>query len=191
MRYVTFLQINHSFICPCSTDRMESEYILARNQITKLDTDITPQDIADTVLQLDRLRKLPRPKSDDEVLERVDYYFQACAENRIRPGIETLALALGVSRVTIFNWSQGIKCSDRRREIIEHAKMLVAAYVEQASLSGKLNPVTAIFLQKNWFGYRDSQTLELSRPSDALLTAEQTPEEIAAAIEADVIPNDD
>jgi hypothetical protein len=109
----------------------------------------------------------------------------------MRPGVEGLALALGVSRQTLFNWSQGIKCSDKRRQIAEHAKALIAAYIEQVSLSGRLNPVTAIFLQKNWFGYRDSQTLELSRPSDALLTAEQSPEEIAAAIEADVIPNDD
>ena len=111
---------------------------MARNQITRLDTDIAPQDVADMVLQLDGLRKLPRPKNDDEVLERIDHYFQMCAENRVRPGIETLALALGVSRVTVFNWSQGIKCSDRRREIIEHAKMLVSAYIEQAQAAADI-----------------------------------------------------
>lgn len=164
---------------------------MAKNQITALDTALAPQDVTETILQLDALRKMPRPKNDEEVERRVEEYFQYCAEKHMRPGVESLALALGISRVTLFNWSMGIKCSDKRRQIAEHAKALIAAYIEQASLSGHLNPATGIFIMKNWMNYKDTQSFEVSRPSDALLTAEQTPEEIAAAIEADVIPNDD
>ena len=48
----------------------------------------------------------------------------------------------------------------------QNAKQVVAAFIEQASLSGKINPATAIFLMKNWMGYKDTESFEDAIPKD-------------------------
>jgi sulfur carrier protein ThiS len=153
--------------------------------------DVSPTDVRATLRTLEQFRKLPRVRTDEEVGERLDQFFSMCDSSGVRPGIELMALALGVTRATIYNWSEGIKCSPERQRLVQAAKQTLAAYLEQLGATGKINPVTLIWWQRNHWGYKETTTLEISRPSDALLTAEQSPEEIAAAIEADVIPNDD
>mgnify|MGYP000282048104 CR=1 FL=1 len=77
-----------------------------------------------TVVSLRQLYDKGKPETDKEVEERIDEYFQFCEDSSIRPGIESLSVALSVTRTTLWNWEQGIGCSTRRQELISKAKAL-------------------------------------------------------------------
>lgn len=131
--------------------------------------------VTDMVNSLIELRNLGKPKTDAEVKERCDQYFKFCANSSLRPGIEGLALSLGVDRVTIWRWSQGEGCSKERAEIISAARQAVITYIEAAQLSGKLNPVSSIFLLKNWGNYTDRVeiTPTANHAADIVFTQEE------------------
>lgn len=122
------------------------------NQLESIEKPVVKEIVSD----LKQLHELGRPKTDTEVADRMDRYFAFCQESSIRPGIETLCLSLHITRQTLFRWCSGDGCSEYRQELAQSAKLFVSAYIEQASLSGRLNPATSIFLMKNWMGYRDS-----------------------------------
>lgn len=106
------------------------------------------------------LNELGKPETNAQLKDRISRYFAYCERSSLRPGIESLAYACGVSRITIYQWSLGNGCDSERQEIILSAKGMIAAYLEQAALSGLINPATAIFLMKGWLGYSDTVSLE-------------------------------
>lgn len=53
----------------------------------------------ETIKSLNDLYNLGRPENDDDVERRVDDYFKFCEQSSLRPGVESLALALSVSRI--------------------------------------------------------------------------------------------
>lgn len=119
-----------------------------------------------------------KPETDEEVAQRIDEFFGLCERTSLRPGIETLCMALHISRQTLLNWSRGDGCSRERKELINGARAFIHSFLEQASLSGKLNPATSIFLLKNWCGYRDTviyqaQTNELLPSERAEIIAQR------------------
>lgn len=74
----------------------------------------------------------------------------------MRIGIETLCAGLGTTRQELHNWEHGIgNVSQRRQDGVKQIKQLIYAFLEQAGMSGRLNPTTYIWLTKNWQGYRD------------------------------------
>lgn len=119
-----------------------------------------PQAVQQLVSSLKELHEMGRPQTDHEVQERIDKYFEFCEKSSVRPGIESLCLALHISRTTLYRWSIGEDCSVQRAECVQSAKTFISAFIEQASLSGKLNPATSIFLMKNWMNYKDAYSLE-------------------------------
>ena len=120
---------------------------------------IRPEIVTAAMAELNKLRSLKAPKTDDEVEARINEYFNICENGGLRPGIETLAFCLGVTRMTIYKWSMGTQ-GERRKILIVSAKQAIASFIEQSALSGRINPVTAIFLFKNWLGYKDTYSFE-------------------------------
>jgi hypothetical protein len=112
------------------------------------------------ISSLKHLHDLGVPQTDLEVSDRVDMYFAYCQQSGLRCGIESLALALHVSRQTIYNWSLGINCSVERMNTIQSAKQYIASYLEQITLQNKINPVSSVFLFKNWLSYKSEISLE-------------------------------
>ena len=131
----------------------------------------------DTIKSLNDLYSMGRPNSDDEGEQRIDEYFRFCEQSSIRPGIESLGLALSVSRTALWNWEHGIDCSPRRQQLIVKAKSFVTAYLEQAMLNNKIYPGSAIFCLKNWAGYKDSVEITTEQ-STSLKTPAMSQEEI-------------
>lgn len=126
--------------------------------------DIAPGEVKQLVTSLKQLHDMGKPKTDNEVAERVDLFFNFCQASSVRPGIESLCLALHISRTTLYRWSNGEDCSEYRQEIIQSAKGFIGAFLEQAMLGGKISPPSGIFLMKNWLSYKDAISVEEALP---------------------------
>jgi hypothetical protein len=98
-----------------------------------------------------------------QVGERIRWYFDNCLENDSKPGIAGLCNALGISRMTFFNWQNGRTSTKEHQEIARKAKGIIEELYEQYMSNGKINPVSGIFLMKNNFeGYYDRQEVVLT-----------------------------
>ena len=118
--------------------------------------DIETDDKREIMNNLLALRAKGKPANDEEVKRRIDEFFEYCRISGLRPGVESLGIALGVSRQTVWKWAHGVACGPKRQELIENALAFIAGFLEQCGMQGKINPVTYIFLMKNWYGYSDS-----------------------------------
>ena len=126
--------------------------------------DLEPAAVQQIVTSLKDLHDLGRPQTDEETKQRIDEYFSFCERSSVRPGIESLCLALHISRTTLFRWNNGEDCSRYKQELIQSAKSFIGAFLEQAMLGGKISPPSGIFLMKNWLGYRDCISIEEAMP---------------------------
>ena len=104
---------------------------------------------------------MPKIDTSDpaQVANRLGEYFTLCAKDDMRPNVPGMALSLGVDRRTLWRWSVGDgqgKNSDIR-DIVKNAYAMLNILLEQHMQSGKINPVSGIFLMKNHFGYADKQ----------------------------------
>jgi hypothetical protein len=100
----------------------------------------------------------------EQVANRIDWYFNHCLDNDCKPGIAGLCNALGITRMTFFNWQSKVT-RDRKEhhELAVRAKGILEELYEQYMMNGKINPVTGIFLMKNNFeGYYDRQDVVLT-----------------------------
>lgn len=137
-----------------------------------------PTAVRQIVNSLQELHQMGKPETDFEVEDRINQYFKFCENSSVRPGIESLCLSLHITRTTLFNWANGKGCSDVRQELAQSAKAFISAFLEQATLQGKLNPASSCFLFKNWCNYKDTISLEEAMPQDIdrrALSAEQLP----------------
>lgn len=138
--------------------------------------DVKAGEISAMVKKLEALRGKSRPATDDEVEERVKWFFEWCAANDVRPGVELLALSLGTTRQTLWKWQQE---GGQKGHIIMQAKQVIAALIENWGQTGKINPAAFCFLMKNHFSYRDSVEVEAVQKVEPTRTIEQIQRERA------------
>lgn len=104
---------------------------------------------------------------NDQVLMRIQDYFQIVGKYRSRPTVSGLAMALGIDRRRLYEINTG-NISDNIRgkwgripkdvqTTIQRAYNYLEVMWEDYMTNGKINPVSGIFLGKNNFGYRDQQ----------------------------------
>lgn len=102
-------------------------------------------------------------KDAEQVRERVGWYFNNCLDNDAKPGVAGLCNALGITRMTFFNWQNGRHTTKEHQAIASKAKSIIEELYEQYMSNGKINPVSGIFLMKNNFeGYYDRQEVVLT-----------------------------
>ena len=100
-------------------------------------------------------------KDPDAVKQRVNDYFVLYAENDMKPTVAGLAMALGMDRRRLWeiktdNYRNGsTKLPPSVTDTIKKAYHLMENLWESYMNSGKINPVSGIFLGKNNFGYQD------------------------------------
>lgn len=150
--------------------------------------DLQPGDNSKSLSDMLYIYNLPKIDltDDSQIQERIKDYFNYCIGKDIKPGVEGLAMAIGVDRRTLWNWEveRSGTVGNTRSDMIKKAKQFLALYMENLSQNGKINPVTAIFLMKNHFGYVDKQEVVVTPNQN--LDAGQTPDEIAKLIESDI-----
>jgi hypothetical protein len=102
-------------------------------------------------------------KNPEEVLQRVNDYFKLYASYDMKPTVAGLGMALGLDRRRLWEIKTdnyvnvgGYKdLPSETVDIIKKAYKLMENLWETYMNSGKINPVSGIFLGKNNFGYQD------------------------------------
>lgn len=109
-----------------------------------------------------RIANLPKIDANDtaQLQARIEEYFNICAEDDMKPSVAGLALAIGVDRKTIWQWTQS-ENSDRSNTI-KRAYAVLDLMMNDYMQNGKINPVSGIFLMKNNFGYQDKQDVVIT-----------------------------
>ena len=96
-------------------------------------------------------------KDVKQVEERLNWYFNHCAEDDMKPTVMGFCNSLGVSRQTLLNWRTGVHRAESHQAVILEAYSLLEEMWENYMQNGKINPVSGIFLAKNNFNYADKQ----------------------------------
>ena len=101
---------------------------------------------------------------EEAVAKRLEEYFALYAKYDTKPTVAGMAMALGMNRRTLIaivndyaTGGSGYKTA-LPQEVALHIKKahyLLENLWENYATNGKINPVTAIFLGKNNFGYQD------------------------------------
>ena len=108
------------------------------------------------------------PKVDlndpDAVHERLCEYFKIYGEADLKPTVAGMAMALGIDRRRLWaiandqpTGGQGskMKLPEETADLVKKAYEILETSMENYAAAGKINPVMAIFMMKNHFGYQD------------------------------------
>jgi len=122
---------------------------------------------------------LPKVKSDEELKERLAWYFKHCAETGEKPTVEQMAQVTGYTMSTVWDWETGRRhgFSTETADIIKKAKEFLRTFDAKLLLEGAINPVSYIFRAKNYYGMKDQQEYVLT-PNQPL-GAESDPDKMA------------
>lgn len=103
----------------------------------------------------------PRVNLDDinAVEERINWYFQRCFENDMKPTVSGLCNSLKIVRQTLLNWRNQKHRDDSYQAVVLKAYGIMESLWEDYMQNGKINPVSGIFLAKNNYGYQDRQEM--------------------------------
>ena len=103
-------------------------------------------------------------KDDEELCERLDWFFHNCAETKQLPTVEKMCLAIGYPRESVFEIINGIQrgFSNETADILKKAKNLIASLDAELAQEGKIQPVVYLFRAKNFYGMRDQQEMVLT-----------------------------
>ena len=125
--------------------------------------------------------------SIDAVNERFLWYLDVCEEFDDRPTVEGFALSTGYDRLSLRRIKDGEVKSvpEDVRLTLKRVWDMLNQMMTQYMVDGHLNPVTAIFLLKNNFGYKDQNETVIVK-KDPYESGD--PEEIARKYLAGVAP---
>ena len=113
--------------------------------------------------------------SDEELCERLNWFFSQCAETQQIPNVEKMANAIGYHRSTLNDWENGIQngFSPVTKDIIKQAKQILASIDAELAQEGKTQPVVYMFRAKNFYGMRDQQDVVLTPNTGGLESADK------------------
>lgn len=125
--------------------------------------------------------------SMDQLKEDIGEYFDACNEYDIMPTVSNLALWLGVNVDTLYEHKNN--SMSPFSEVIKNVFNYMHSLMQGGTLSGDINPVTYIFLSKNYYGMRDDKNIQVSATNDqSAPNAEETANALRKQLEEETIP---
>ena len=113
----------------------------------------------------ERLRNKPKGRpmtytSREECLEEVEGYFKLCHEYNVLPTISSMALYLGFTRESLYEYARNDAFD--LTDILKNAIDTCQSYQEAPALDGTLSAPTWIFTAKNYFNMKDTQDVNVS-----------------------------
>ena len=103
-------------------------------------------------------------KNPEAVRERLAEYFRIYGEADLKPTVAGMAMCLGINRKTLWaiandqpTGGNGYKLNlpPETTHLVKSAYEMLEMSMEAYANAGKINPVMAIFMMKNHFGYQD------------------------------------
>ena len=102
-------------------------------------------------------------KDPEQVIDRLNEYFQIHADNDMKPTVAGMGMALGLDRRRLWEIRTGNFGTQKSlselptlsKDLIKKAYEYMEILWENYMQNGKINPVSGIFLGKNNFGYQD------------------------------------
>lgn len=127
-------------------------------------------------------------ESLEKLQEDMTEYFDTCAKYDIMPTNVTLALWLGVDVDTLSNHANNPNSPFFR--VMKNTKQYLHGLMQGGTLAGEINPVTYIFLSKNYYGMRDDKNIQLTaQGNESPVNNQETMNAIKKQIEEENIPN--
>lgn len=120
-----------------------------------------------TRIVMTNMKFFDMPKVDlhdpEAVRERLAEYFRIYGEADLKPTVAGMAMALGVDRRRLWEIKTGTPMGGTSKQtlppetldFIKKAYEILETSMENYANAGKINPVMAIFMMKNHFGYQD------------------------------------
>lgn len=98
-------------------------------------------------------------QNDEELCERLNWYFQQCAESQQLITVEKMCIALGYSKSVVMDWLRGFRSgfSQYTKDILAQALELIAASDADLAQEGRIQPVVYLFRAKNFYNMSDRQ----------------------------------
>jgi hypothetical protein len=126
----------------------------------------------------------------EELQEDMTEYFDLCAKTNTVPTLTSLALYLGVDTETINN--HATNSNSPFFDVMKNTKTYLHSVMQNGTLDGKINPVTYIFLSKNFYGMRDDKNITVTPNSDKdPINSSETMAAIQKQLQEETIPNAD
>lgn len=120
-----------------------------------------------------------RVKNDEELCDRLNWFFRTCAQANQIPTVEKMCLSLGYDRNTVLGWETGHSggFSPATSSTIKKAKNVIASLDAELALDSKIQPIVYMFRAKNYYGMKDVQDVVIT-PNASPLGDEANAEEI-------------
>ena len=113
---------------------------------------------ANSIIHAKRISDMPKIAITDveAVRERIDWYYQLCATDGIKPNLPGLALAFGLTRTGLMNAVSDKRMPRDAAQEIGRGIAMLDEIVSEMTLGGRINPVASIYFLNNWLGYRNA-----------------------------------
>lgn len=97
----------------------------------------------------------------EQIRERTIEYMKACIDDCMKPNMVGYALALGTDRVGLQRMFTDRTINATAYAEIDRGMTMIENIMIELMMDSKINPVTAIFLLKNHFSYKDSSEVNI------------------------------
>lgn len=140
--------------------------------------------IAHTV-KVNMLKKVDRGNADD-IRKRTIDYLQLCVDDGVKPNLTGYALALGTNRQGLERIFTSRTVEQGALDELDKGIAMIENVMLELMMDQKINPVTAIFLLKTQFNYREESTLNIRAERSEQVDEQALRERYMTVIDAEV-----
>lgn len=140
--------------------------------------------IAHTV-KVNSLKKIDRANAEDIRRRTIDY-LQLCVDDGVKPNLAGYALALGTNRQGLERIFTSRTVEQGTLDELDRGIAMIENVMLELMLDQKINPVTAIFLLKTQFNYKEESTLNIRAERSDVVDEQALRERYMTVIEAEV-----
>ena len=91
----------------------------------------------------------------------IEEYFDLCKKTDQLPSIKALALYLGVTYKTLLGYMDDV--TSPYYNMLGLARDLIHVIIENGAMNNKVNPATYMFTAANYYGMKNTQSVEIGR----------------------------
>lgn len=100
-------------------------------------------------------------RNAEQIRQRTIDYMQSCIDDCMKPNMVGYALALGTDRVGLQRMFTDRTINASAYAEIDRGMTMIENIMIELMMDSKINPVTAIFLLKNHFSYKDASDVNI------------------------------